>query len=172
MAIGTVKFFNAAKGFGFIVPEDGGNDIFVHTSAAESAGVPPLTKDQRLSFEIEEDAKGAVKACKLILIPDDNALVGATKDLSASPNKDRQAQRSQNRTQRPEMSRDATPTLRQANSNGSYRKSKAPDNTHEWQRNYARYCDLAQNTNDDAVARENYWQHAEHFLRMINGSST
>jgi phosphate/sulfate permease len=113
----------------------------------------------------------ALKACKLILIQDDSTPVGATKDLSASPHNDRQAQRNQNRAQRPVMPRDAAPTLRQANDKGSYLKSKTPNNMNEWQRNYARYCDLAQNTNDDAVARENYWQHAEHFLRMINGSS-
>ena len=52
MAIGTVKFFNAAKGFGFIQPEDGEKDVFVHKSAVESAGMTTLTEGQRVSYEI------------------------------------------------------------------------------------------------------------------------
>src|ERR1700690_2502329 len=65
MAIGTVKFFNVAKGFGFIVPNEGGNDVFVHTLAVEMAGMTSLRKDQVLLFETERDAKGSVRACKL-----------------------------------------------------------------------------------------------------------
>jgi CspA family cold shock protein len=52
MATGTVKFFNTAKGFGFIAPEDGGKDVFVHISAVESAGMPPLTEGQRVRYDI------------------------------------------------------------------------------------------------------------------------
>ncbi len=52
MAIGTVKFFDAAKGFGFIQPEDGAKDVFVHKSAVESAGMKTLTEGQRLRFEV------------------------------------------------------------------------------------------------------------------------
>jgi len=59
MAIGTVKFFNAAKGFGFIAPEDGGKDVFVHASAVEMAGMRVLSEGQRVSFDIQPDAKGA-----------------------------------------------------------------------------------------------------------------
>lgn len=55
---GTVKFFNKDKGFGFITPEDGGRDIFVHVSAVQRAGVPYLEDDMRLSFVALEDLKG------------------------------------------------------------------------------------------------------------------
>jgi CspA family cold shock protein len=52
MAIGTVKFFNAAKGFGFIAPEGGDKDVFVHISAVQNAGMETLTEGQRLSYEV------------------------------------------------------------------------------------------------------------------------
>ena len=52
MAIGTVKWFNPVKGFGFIQPADGGRDVFVHISAVERAGLGTLTEGQRISYEI------------------------------------------------------------------------------------------------------------------------
>lgn len=52
MAIGTIKFFNAAKGFGFIAPESGDSDVFVHISAVERAGMSTLTEGQRISYEV------------------------------------------------------------------------------------------------------------------------
>jgi CspA family cold shock protein len=55
---GTVKFFNAEKGYGFIKPDDGGPDIFVHITAVEHAGLRSLAEGQRISFEIEPDKKG------------------------------------------------------------------------------------------------------------------
>ncbi len=55
---GIVKFFNRDKGFGFISPDDGGRDIFVHVSTVQRAGVPWLEDGMRLSFETQEDAKG------------------------------------------------------------------------------------------------------------------
>ncbi|HYP58638.1 MAG TPA: cold-shock protein [Beijerinckia sp.] len=55
---GTVKFFNADKGYGFIKPDDGGRDIFVHITAVERAGLRSLNEGQRLSYEIEPDKKG------------------------------------------------------------------------------------------------------------------
>jgi CspA family cold shock protein len=58
MTIGTVKFFNTAKGFGFIAPESGGKDVFVHSSALEMSGMRVLAEGQRVSFEIQADAKG------------------------------------------------------------------------------------------------------------------
>lgn len=58
MTIGTVKFFNANKGFGFISPEDGGKDVFVHSTAIETAGMSVLAEGQRVSFEIQSDVKG------------------------------------------------------------------------------------------------------------------
>ena len=65
MPIGTVKFFNTDKGYGFIAPEDGGKDSFVHISAVERAGMATLTKDQRLSYEIETDRRGKESAVNL-----------------------------------------------------------------------------------------------------------
>lgn len=58
MTIGTVKFFNTTKGFGFITPEDGSKDVFVHISAVERSGMTALTDGQRVEFEIQPDAKG------------------------------------------------------------------------------------------------------------------
>jgi cold shock protein len=57
MTIGTVKWFNATKGFGFIQPDDGGNDVFVHISAVERAGMNSLNEGQKLSFESKLDSK-------------------------------------------------------------------------------------------------------------------
>ncbi|MFT3966341.1 MAG: cold-shock protein [Sphingobium sp.] len=65
MPIGTVKFFNTDKGYGFISPEDGGNDSFVHISAVERAGMATLHKDQRVSYEIENDRRGKQSAVNL-----------------------------------------------------------------------------------------------------------
>jgi len=65
MPIGTVKFFNADKGYGFITPDDGGNDSFVHISAVERAGMVTLQKDQKLSYEIETDRRGKQSAVNL-----------------------------------------------------------------------------------------------------------
>jgi CspA family cold shock protein len=59
MTIGTVKFFNSAKGFGFISPDGGGKDVFVHATAAEAAGMGILSEGQRLSFDIQPDARGS-----------------------------------------------------------------------------------------------------------------
>ena len=59
MTIGTVKFFNVSKGFGFISPEGGGKDVFVHASALETAGMRSLAEGQRVSFEIQPDPKGS-----------------------------------------------------------------------------------------------------------------
>ena len=52
MAVGTVKFFNTQKGFGFITPADGSRDVFVHISAVERAGMPTLREGQRVSYEV------------------------------------------------------------------------------------------------------------------------
>jgi CspA family cold shock protein len=61
MTTGTVKFFNADKGYGFIQPEGGGNDAFVHISAVQAAGLMTLERDQRVSYELETDRRG--KTC-------------------------------------------------------------------------------------------------------------
>ncbi len=65
MPIGTVKFFNADKGYGFIQPEDGGNDAFVHITAVEAAGMRTLDKEQRVSYELEQDRRGKTSAVNL-----------------------------------------------------------------------------------------------------------
>lgn len=57
MATGTVKWFNTTKGYGFIQPDDGSKDVFVHASAVERAGLPPLTEGQRISFEETRDER-------------------------------------------------------------------------------------------------------------------
>ena len=65
MPIGTVKFFNDSKGYGFIAPEEGGNDAFVHITAVERAGLRTLAKDQRVSYDLQEDQRGKLKAVNL-----------------------------------------------------------------------------------------------------------
>src|ERR1044071_9162641 len=62
MTIGTVKFFNTTKGFGFIAPEGGGKDVFVHATAVEAAGMRSLSEGQKVSFDIVPDARGAKAA--------------------------------------------------------------------------------------------------------------
>ena len=64
MANGTVKWFNTTKGFGFIQPEDGGNDVFVHISAVQRAGMQSLNEGQRLSYELQTE-KGRTAAVNL-----------------------------------------------------------------------------------------------------------
>jgi len=65
MPIGTVKFFNTDKGYGFIAPEDGGPDSFVHITAVQAAGMQTLNKDQRLSYEVERGRNGKESAINL-----------------------------------------------------------------------------------------------------------
>lgn len=64
MASGTVKWFNATKGYGFIEPDDGGNDVFVHITAVQAAGLQGLNEGQKLSFEIT-DQRGKSSAANL-----------------------------------------------------------------------------------------------------------
>ena len=59
MTIGTVKFFNTTKGFGFIAPEGGGKDVFVHATAVEAAGISSLKEGQRVQFDVQPDARGS-----------------------------------------------------------------------------------------------------------------
>ena len=58
MTTGTVKFFNTTKGFGFIVPDDGSKDVFVHISAVERSEIGYLSEGQKVQFEVEQDARG------------------------------------------------------------------------------------------------------------------
>jgi len=62
MATGTVKFFNSQKGFGFIVQDNGGPDVFVHISAVERAGMSNLNEGQKLSFDVQNDSRSGKAA--------------------------------------------------------------------------------------------------------------
>jgi CspA family cold shock protein len=65
MATGTVKFFNENKGYGFIAPDGGGQDAFVHISAVERSGMRTLRENQRVSYELQEDRRGKMAAVNL-----------------------------------------------------------------------------------------------------------
>lgn len=65
MAVGKVKFFNTQKGFGFIAPDGGGKDVFVHISALERAGMSSLGEGQQVSFDMEKDRQGRDSAINL-----------------------------------------------------------------------------------------------------------
>jgi CspA family cold shock protein len=65
MAAGTVKFFNTQKGFGFIAPDTGGKDVFVHISAVERAGLRGLNEGQKVSYDMEKDQRGRESATNL-----------------------------------------------------------------------------------------------------------
>jgi cold shock protein len=162
MAIGSVKFFDTSKGFGFIIPEVEGNDVFVDKAAMRLAGMFDLEKGQRLSYEIEQDAKGAVKAAKLEvvepIIPDTPAVNSFGKPSHRPRANARKDSASRN-------SRRLDPSSQHKNGNEIAAK-------HEWQQNYERYCELARKASDDQVAREGHLQHAEHFYRMMSGSAT
>ena len=67
MTTGKVKFFNPSKGYGFIAPEDGGNDAFVHISALEKVGLSALAQDQRVSYDLETDQRGRTSAVNLVV---------------------------------------------------------------------------------------------------------
>jgi len=65
MTTGTVKFFNESKGYGFIAPDGGGNDAFVHISAVERSGMRSLRQDQRVSYDLQQDNRGKMSAVNL-----------------------------------------------------------------------------------------------------------
>jgi len=68
MSVGTVKWFNSVKGYGFISPDDGGKDAFVHISAVERAGLPGLAEGQRVEFELQPGKNGKSSAENLSLV--------------------------------------------------------------------------------------------------------
>jgi len=70
MPIGTVKFFNDSKGYGFIQPDGSGNDAFVHITAVENAGMNSLRENQRISYDLEQDKRGKMSAVNLKLAED------------------------------------------------------------------------------------------------------
>lgn len=65
MSVGTVKWFNSTKGYGFIEPEDGGADVFVHITAVQASGMDGLEEGQKLSFDLEEARNGKTNAVNL-----------------------------------------------------------------------------------------------------------
>ena len=65
MVTGTVKFFNDSKGYGFIAPDSGGNDAFVHISSVEQSGMQTLRENQRVSYDLQEDRRGKMAAVNL-----------------------------------------------------------------------------------------------------------
>jgi CspA family cold shock protein len=65
MTIGTVKFFNENKGYGFIAPDGGGNDAFVHISAVERSGMRSLRENQRVSYDLQQDNRGKMSAVNI-----------------------------------------------------------------------------------------------------------
>ena len=68
MPNGTVKWFNTTKGYGFIAPEDGGKDVFVHISAVERSGLTGLADDQKVSFELKEGRDGRMMASDIQIL--------------------------------------------------------------------------------------------------------
>lgn len=68
MATGTVKWFNTTKGYGFIAPDDGGKDVFVHISAVERAGLKSLADNQKVSYEMQSGRDGRASASDLKLL--------------------------------------------------------------------------------------------------------
>jgi CspA family cold shock protein len=83
MINGTVKFFNEQKGYGFIAPDGGGNDAFVHISALERSGMRTLNEHQRVSFELQQDNRGKMSAVNLKAV--DEVASGAANDEAVEP---------------------------------------------------------------------------------------
>ena len=73
MPTGTVKFFNDSKGYGFIAPDEGGNDAFVHVTAVERAGMRSLRENQRVGYDLEEDRRGKMSAVNLRSVDEEPA---------------------------------------------------------------------------------------------------
>lgn len=78
MTTGTVKFFNENKGYGFIQPDEGGQDAFVHISAVENSGMRTLRENQRVSYELQQDRRGKMAAVNLKPADDAAAAPGET----------------------------------------------------------------------------------------------
>lgn len=84
MTNGTVKFFNESKGYGFISPDEGGNDAFVHITALEAAGLRTLRENQRVSYELQEDRRGKMSAVNVRELAGDSAISGDDASTEAS----------------------------------------------------------------------------------------
>jgi CspA family cold shock protein len=95
MTTGTVKFFNEHKGYGFIAPDGGGNDAFVHMTAVERAGMRSLRENQRISYDLEQDNRGKMSAVNLKSVeestqPNTSEAQSATDELQAEPANEQQ----------------------------------------------------------------------------------
>lgn len=73
MQTGTVKWFNSAKGYGFITPDSGGDDCFVHVTAIQASGLKQLIEDQRVEFDMQEGRNGRMVACEISLMAPNEA---------------------------------------------------------------------------------------------------
>ena len=85
MTTGTVKFFNEHKGYGFIKPDEGGNDAFVHISAVENSGMRTLRENQRVSYDLETDNRGKVSAVNLKNVDESSSAPAAANDGASEP---------------------------------------------------------------------------------------
>jgi CspA family cold shock protein len=92
MTTGTVKFFNENKGYGFIAPDGGGNDAFVHISAVERAGMRSLRESQRISYDLEQDNRGKTSAVNLKTVEDSAQPEAAAVDATVEPANDQPAE--------------------------------------------------------------------------------
>jgi cold shock protein len=97
MTTGTVKFFNETKGYGFIAPDGGGNDAFVHMTAVERAGMRSLRENQRISYDLEQDRRGKMSAVNLKNAeeptqPEASEAQPVTDELPTEPAKDEQGE--------------------------------------------------------------------------------
>jgi CspA family cold shock protein len=161
MTIGSVKFFDTAKGFGFIVPDVGGQDVFVDKAAVRSAGMSALEKGQRFSYELVQDTKGASKAIKLESVAAPMA-AGSAENYSRGYAGQAEGGVASGRSSfaaRRGGKRDPT-------------SGKTVSQLAECQRKYEFYSDLGRDAFNDPVAREGYLQHAEHFYRVMNEAIT
>jgi CspA family cold shock protein len=83
MPTGTVKFFNEQKGYGFIQPDEGGQDAFVHITAVERAGMRTLRENQRIGYDLEQDRRGKMAATNIRSVDEAGASEPAGEDASA-----------------------------------------------------------------------------------------
>jgi CspA family cold shock protein len=89
MTTGTVKFFNENKGYGFIQPDEGGQDAFVHITAVERAGMRSLRQDQRIAYDLQKDTRGKMAAVNLRSVEDS---AGATEAANDEPSEASEAE--------------------------------------------------------------------------------
>jgi CspA family cold shock protein len=92
MTTGTVKFFNETKGYGFIAPDGGGNDAFVHISAVERAGMRSLRQDQRVSYDLQQDNRGKMSAVNIQPAEESTKPEASADEAEAQPANDQQAE--------------------------------------------------------------------------------